>query len=174
MIEKSQDIGDIYNNISFEIQKQRFFNSMLNYNLFFELQYDPEEWIYKVFDHCMKMILLCLAHNTAESHSKMRNRTFEVNENYQLDYPSQKSVFHLHFWFKKTIAKGYNSSALDHFDPTLSINDEGGKKNVFVKPVMMKIIEEALKTLHYLVEIRHKFLCGKISDHLHDKMYTTL
>ena len=102
MINKSQIVEDMYGNISFEIQKQRFFNTMFKYNMFFELNYDPEEWTQKIFDHCLKLILLCLAHNTIDAHSKKRNRTYEVNENYPLDYPAQKSVFHLHFWFKRT------------------------------------------------------------------------
>lgn len=107
------------------------------------------------------MILLCLANNSSEAYSKKRIRTYEVNENFPVDYPSQKSIFHLHFWFKKTLAKGFDSSNLDSFDPTASIMEEKAK-NVFTKPIIKKIIQEALSTLHYLVEIRHKFLSKNV------------
>ena len=121
----------------------------------------------------MKLILLCLAHNTSEAHSKKRNRTYEVNENYPLDYPAQKSVFHLHFWFKKTLERNNDPLSSDVFDTDTSEMDKNEERHVLTKPVINKIMQEALSTLHYLVEIRHKSLCKNVSDSLHDKLWNT-
>ena len=72
MIERSQSIESMHSNISFEIQKMRFFNAMLKHNLLFENELDPTEWIPKVFDHCNKMILLVLSQYAAEEQTKKK------------------------------------------------------------------------------------------------------
>ena len=143
MLNKSQLMEDMYKNISFEIQKQRFFNSMLKHNLFFEFEFDSEEWIYKAFDHCLKMMYLCLAKYSTSSQNKQRNRTYEVTENYPQDYTSQRSVFDLHFWFRKVAAKGSENTQFDPtYDQSSSFVEETTASKYLTKTVIKKILKE--------------------------------
>ena len=59
-------------------------------------------------------------------------------------------------------------------DTDTSVLDTNGERHVLTRPVINKIMQEALSTLHYLVEIRHKSLCKNVSDLLHDKLWDTV
>ena len=168
MIERSQSIESMHSNISFEIQKMRFFNAMLKHNLLFENELDPTEWIPKVFDHCNKMILLVLSQYAAEEQTKKKQRTYEVTESYPQDYTSQKSVYELHFWYRKATTLGTDLFN-EYGDDTNQDTDKGYEK--LDKETIKTIITEAIGTFHFLVEIRHKYLCACINDELHDKIW---
>ena len=159
MLNKPQDVESLFNNISFELQKLRFFNSMIKYNMLFELEYDPSEWFQKVFDHCNKMILLILTQYAEEGHTKRKNKDYEVTENYPQDYTSQKSVFELHFWYAKT-TKHTTNQAMGGSMTEASYNDQEETKTRIDHETINDILTETLTIFHSLVEIRHKYLCA--------------
>lgn len=171
MLNKAQDVESLFTNISFELQRLRFFSSMIKYNMLFELEYDPDEWLQKVFDHCNKMILLVLTQYAEEGHSKRKNKDYEVTENYPQDYTSQKSVFELHFWYAKT-AKHQSNQAMSGAVTEASYSENGESKIRIDQETINNIISETLTIFHYLAEIRHKYLSACINEKVHDKVWS--
>ena len=160
MMDTSQKFEDMQNNLSFEIQKMRFFNSLFKYNLFFELGLDVQEWTDKVFEHCCKMILLAVSSNLKTDTQSQIHRKYEITENFSQEFTSQKSVFDLHFWYKRVIGREAN---------TTFHNSEETKSEAIDETTSNTILTQAFRTLHYFVEVRHKYLCASTSDKIHEK-----
>lgn len=169
---KSQSLEDIHQNISFEIQRMMFFNSMLKHNMFFKMNYNIDEWLQILFDHCNKLILLVLIQISEDGQGSRKSRNYEVTENYTQDYTSQKTVFELHFWYTKT-----TNQSIEAFDTSVLHGSESKNKkknedkNKLSKDSIEAILTETLSAFHYLVELRHKYLCACTNEQVHDEIW---
>lgn len=168
MIKMDQRIDNMSMNFSLELQKMRFFNSMFKYNMFFDHEFDPDEWMFKVFDHCMKIIVIIITKYSKKLQEKKKHKEYEVTENFPQEYTSQRSVFDLHFWFRKVVNREVKGK--ENEDENIKIDESNSLSNRQVNEIM----KEALEILHYYVEFRHKYLCCSVNEAIHLEIWNKI